>query len=83
MLDSIPDTRRGKRDHALLAFDFAGAFRRSELVALEVADLAFEPDGVRVQIRRSKTDQEGQGQEIAIPSPSYSAHGSDSAAGVA
>jgi len=31
MLDSIPDTRRGKREHALLAFDFAGAFRRSEL----------------------------------------------------
>lgn len=61
------DTLRGKRDRALLLLGFAGAFRRSELVALEIADLAFEPDGMRVLIRRSKTDQDGQGQEIAIP----------------
>ncbi len=67
MLASIPDTLRGKRDRALLALGFAGAFRRSELVALQLADLAFEPDGMRVQIRQSKTDQEGQGQEIAVP----------------
>lgn len=68
MLDAIPaDTLRGKRDRALLLLGFAGAFRRSELVALEVADLAFEPDGMRVRVRRSKTDQDGQGQEIAIP----------------
>jgi integrase len=45
----------------------AGAFRRSELVALTVADLVDAPDGYRVMIRRSKTDQEGAGQEIAIP----------------
>lgn len=61
------DTLKGKRDRALLALGFAGAFRRSELVALKFADLAFEPDGMRVQIRQSKTDQEGKGQEIAIP----------------
>ncbi len=68
MLEAIPaDTLRDKRDRALLLFGFAGAFRRSELVALEVADLAFEPEGVRVTIRRSKTDQEGRGHEIAIP----------------
>ena len=36
-------------------------------MALEVADLAETPDGLRVTIRRSKTDQEGQGQEVAIP----------------
>jgi hypothetical protein len=41
-------------------------FRRSELCALEVADLTEVPDGLRVLIRRSKTDQEGQGAEIAI-----------------
>jgi hypothetical protein len=51
----------------LLALGFAGAFRRSELVALTVADLVDAPDGYRVMIRRSKTDQEGEGQEIAIP----------------
>ena len=63
----IPDTLRGTRDRALLTLGFAGAFRRSELVALELTDLAFEPDGLRVQIRHSKTDQEGQGHEIAVP----------------
>ena len=68
MLQTVPaDTLRGKRDRAMLLLGFAGAFRRSELVALEVADLTFEPEGVRVLIRRSKADQEGQGQEIAIP----------------
>jgi site-specific recombinase XerD len=67
MLESMPTTLRGKRDRALLTLGFAGAFRRSELVALEIADLAFEPEGLRVQIQHSKTDQEGQGQEIAIP----------------
>ena len=67
MLGACPDTLRGKRDRALLALGFAGAFRRSELVALQVADLAEEPDGYRVTIRHSKTDQESAGQEIAIP----------------
>jgi site-specific recombinase XerD len=67
MVDTCPDTLRGKRDRALLALGFAGAFRRSELVALLVEDLAEVPDGFRVTIRRSKTDQEGQGQEIVIP----------------
>jgi site-specific recombinase XerD len=67
MLARCPDTLRGRRDAALLALGFAGAFRRSELVALQMADLVEAPDGYRVMIRRSKTDQEGQGQEIAIP----------------
>lgn len=67
MLMRIPDTMAGKRDRAILAIGFAGAFRRSELVALDVADLAEHPDGLRVTIRKSKTDQEGQGVEKAIP----------------
>ncbi|MCJ2031256.1 tyrosine-type recombinase/integrase [Methylobacterium sp. J-043] len=67
MLMRTPDTLAGKRDRALLALGFAGAFRRSELVALDVADLAEHPDGLRVTLRRSKTDQEGQGIEKAIP----------------
>jgi hypothetical protein len=45
---------------------FAGAFRRSELVALDVTDLEFCDGGMRVRIRRSKTDQEGGGDTIAI-----------------
>jgi site-specific recombinase XerD len=68
MLKTVPtDTLRGLRDRALLLLGFSGAFRRSELVGLNVEDLAFLPDGVRVMIRHSKGDQEGQGQEIAIP----------------
>lgn len=46
---------------------FAGAFRRSELVALQVADLSFPPEGMLVQLHRSKTDQEGCGRQVAIP----------------
>jgi site-specific recombinase XerC len=67
MLALCPATLAGHRDRALLALGFAGAFRRSELVALDIADLTEVPDGLRVRIRRSKTDQEGQGAEIAIP----------------
>jgi site-specific recombinase XerD len=67
MLDACPHTTIGIRDRALLALGFAGAFRRSELVALRVEDLAEVPDGYRVLIRKSKTDQTGEGQEIVIP----------------
>jgi site-specific recombinase XerD len=67
MLATCDTTLRSRRDAALLALGFAGAFRRSELVALTVADLVDGPDGFRVMIRHSKTDQEGAGQEIAIP----------------
>jgi site-specific recombinase XerD len=68
MLDACDiGTTIGIRDRAILALGFAGAFRRSELVALTVADLTEVPDGYRVLIRRSKTDQTGEGQEIVIP----------------
>lgn len=50
------------RDRALILIGLAGAFRRSELVALTVPDLVFEDRGVRILLRRSKTDQEGKGQ---------------------
>jgi integrase len=51
---------------AILLLGFAGAFRRSELVALDVADVEPANGGLRVNIRRSKTDQEGEGTVIAI-----------------
>jgi site-specific recombinase XerD len=57
---------KGLRDRALLLLGFATACRRSELVALNVEDLEAVEVGLRVTIRRSKTDQEGQGP----PSPS-------------
>jgi site-specific recombinase XerD len=55
------------RDRALLLVGFAGAFRRSELVALNVEDIEEKAEGVRINIRHSKTDQEGRGEVIAIP----------------
>ncbi|ACA17756.1 integrase family protein [Methylobacterium sp. 4-46] len=67
MLVHVPQTLAGKRDRALLALGFAGAFRRSELVALDAEDLQEHPEGLRVLVRRSKTDQEGAGFEKAIP----------------
>jgi integrase len=56
----------GIRDRALLAFGFAGAFRRSELVALNVADLTEVEQGLHVSIRRSKTNQSGPPEVIPI-----------------
>lgn len=67
MIGALPDTLLGKRDRALLLLGFAGAFRRSELVGLNVEDLTFTPDGLIVMLRRSKTDQEGQGRKIGVP----------------
>jgi site-specific recombinase XerD len=56
----------GLRDRALLLLGFAGAFRRSELVALDCEDIEETESGLRVTIARSKTDQEGEGATIAI-----------------
>jgi site-specific recombinase XerD len=56
------------RDRAILLTGWTGAFRRSELVALDVADLEFTPDGdTIVHIRKSKTDQEGKGATKVLP----------------
>jgi integrase len=67
MLDTLGNGAAGLRDRALVLLGFAGAFRRSELVALDIGDLAFVPSGVVITLRRSKTDQEGQGRKIGIP----------------
>jgi site-specific recombinase XerD len=57
----------GVRDRAMLLLGFAGAFRRSELVGLDVEDCVFAKDGLTVTLRRSKTDQDGAGRKIGIP----------------
>lgn len=66
MLPHIPDSLIGTRDRALLLVGFAGAFRRSELVALSAADLEEAAEGLRIHVRRSKTDQEGVGAVVPI-----------------
>lgn len=67
MISSCDDSMLGLRDKAILLLGFAGAFRRSELVALKIEDIEKTPDGIRVTIRQSKTDQQGKGETIAIP----------------
>lgn len=61
------DDVRSVRDRALLAIGMAAALRRSELVALTFTDVHFVPEGLRIFVARSKTDQAGQGAWIAIP----------------
>src|SRR4029077_2304747 len=62
-----PDTPLGARDRAMLLVGFGAALRRSELVALTLGDVETVPGrGPRLLIRRSKTDQQGQGQDIAV-----------------
>lgn len=60
------ESLQGKRDRALLLLGFAGAFRRSELVAITAEDLTFSDEGVDVFLPKSKTDQEAKGQSVAI-----------------
>lgn len=67
VLDCMGASLRDHRDRALLLLGFAGGFRRSELVALKCADLEVTRQGLIVTIRRSKTDQEGEGRRIGIP----------------
>ena len=55
------------RDKALILVGFAGGFRRSELVNIYFQDIDFVPEGVKILIRRSKTDQSGEGSIKAIP----------------
>jgi site-specific recombinase XerD len=67
MLDATDVGTIGARDRALILLGFAGAFRRSELVGLDVADCVFGKDGLTVILLRSKTDQIGTGRKIGIP----------------
>ena len=55
------------RDKALVLIGFSGGFRRSELVDIEYEDLEFVSEGVKVFVKRSKTDQSGEGMTKAIP----------------
>ena len=64
---ALPATLHGARDRALLLLGWAGGFRRSALVSLDVPDLAFSPaEGIAVTLRRDKTDQEGRGRVLVI-----------------
>jgi integrase len=72
--ETVPEGLLGARDRALLLIGFSGAFRRSELVALDVSDMRSTPEGLLLTIRRSKTDQEGEGRDVAIPHGQHYRH---------
>jgi integrase len=62
-----PAVPRDVRDRAILLLGFASGWRRSELAALRLADIRFEPKkGLVLKLRRSKTDQEGRGRTVGI-----------------
>ncbi len=63
---ALPDDLRGARDRAVLLVGFSGAFRRSELVAIDVEDCEISHAGLAITIRRSKTDQEGRGRQVGF-----------------
>jgi site-specific recombinase XerD len=61
-----PETLSGLRDRALVLLGSAGAFRRSELAAIDCVHLSFTKDGLVIDLRRSKTDQEAAGRNVGI-----------------
>lgn len=63
----LPDDLRGLRDRALLLMGWQGAFRRSELVALNVDDIDTHGGKMTITIRKSKTDQDGAGLYKVLP----------------
>lgn len=67
VLGAMGDTMTDARDRALLLLGFAGAFRRSELVAIDKEDITAARQGIIVRLNRSKTDQAGIGRDVAIP----------------
>lgn len=67
MSNLLPDTLQGIRDRAILIVGFSGGFRRSEIVGLDVEDLRFSREGIVINLRRSKTDQTGEGRKVPLP----------------
>src|SRR5262249_45701724 len=74
-VERLPNTVAGLRDKALLLVGFMGALRRSEIVGLDIGEIGegatgyveIAADGLLIYLAKSKTDQEGAGQKIAIP----------------
>lgn len=67
MVQRLPGNVQGIRDQAVLLLGFAGGFRRSTIIGLDVGDLEFNSEGVTVTVRRSKTDQVGAGRKVGVP----------------
>ena len=66
-MDKSKSIRNKIRDKSLILIGFAGGFRRSELIDIEYDDIEFVTEGIKIFIKRSKTDQSGEGMIKAIP----------------
>jgi site-specific recombinase XerD len=67
LLDALQGDARSIRDRSLLLLGWAGGFRCSELTGLDLSDIEEIREGLIVHLRRSKTDQLGQGRKVGIP----------------
>jgi len=67
VIDKDKNEKIKAKNRALILVGFAGGFRRSELVAIQFEDIDFVPEGVKIFIKRSKTDQSGEGMTKGIP----------------
>ena len=65
--EKINEEIKKLRDRTIILIGFSGGFRRNEIVSLDYDDLDFVPEGVKIHIRRSKTDQFGEGSVKALP----------------
>jgi len=67
VIDKDKNENSKLKNRALILIGFAGGFRRSELVAIDYEDVDFVPEGVKIFVKRSKTDQSGEGMTKGIP----------------
>jgi site-specific recombinase XerD len=65
--EKIDNEIKKLRDRTIILIGFSGGFRRNEIVSLNYDDLDFVQEGVKIDIRRSKTDQFGEGSVKALP----------------
>ena len=66
-INEVKNEKNRLKNKALLLVGFAGGFRRSELVAILIDDIEFVSEGVKIFVKRSKTDQSGEGMTKGIP----------------
>mgnify|MGYP006101462589 CR=1 FL=1 len=74
VINEEKNKKKRYKNKALILIGFSGGFRRSELVAIDFEDLDFVKEGVKIFVKRSKTDQSGEGMTKAIPyftNPNY------------
>ena len=67
VIDQDKNEKRRLKNRTLILVGFAGGFRRSELVSISYEDIDFVTEGVKIFVKRSKTDQSGEGMTKGIP----------------